>query len=138
MTVNADVLLQVPLFQGMTDRALEALAAMATEVAFEQGATLTREGDEGDAFYLLLEGRTSVSRGNRVVREMGANEFFGEISLIDGRPRTATITALTPIRAVEIRRPGFQELLDRFAAVRLSLLMALAERIRADERDSPG
>ena len=57
----------------------------------------------------------------------------GEISLVDGRPRTATATAAGPVNALVIRRPEFLELMDRFGAVRLGVLMALTERVRSDE-----
>ena len=136
MSATAADLRKVPLFQGMTDRALEAIAGLAMEAVFADGDALTREGDEGDAFYLVVDGGLVISRGGRTVREMGPGSFIGEISLLDGRPRTATATSRGGVRALVIRRVDFLALMDRFGAVRLEVLMALTDRIRADERES--
>jgi CRP-like cAMP-binding protein len=136
MTAAIDDLRRVPLFAGMTDRSLEAIVALASEKEFVDGETLTVEGDEGDAFYLLLDGRVDVTRGGVEVRVMERGDFIGEISLVDGRPRTATATALGPVLALVIRRDAFLDLMDRFAAVRLGVMMALTERIRSDEAGS--
>jgi CRP/FNR family cyclic AMP-dependent transcriptional regulator len=134
MSAVVDHLRTVPLFQGLSDRALDAVAALANEVEFTDGQTVTREGDLGDAFYVIVDGRLSVSRNGSAVRELGPGDFLGEISLVDGRPRTATTTALGPVDALVIRRPAFLELMDTFGAVRLGIVMALTDRIRSDER----
>ena len=133
MATVIDHLRTVPLFQGMTDRALEAVAGLGREVEFADGETVTREGDEGDAFYVVTAGRVAISRGDRTIRELGTGDFLGEISLIDGRPRTATATAVgARSTRVCIDRPAFLELMDRYGAVRLGILMALTDRIRRD------
>ena len=137
MTATATDLRQVPLFQGMTDRALEAIAALAHEVEIEAGQPLTTEGDDGDAFFMLLDGQIEVTRGGGTVGQLGPGDFIGEISLIDGRPRTATTTAVGPVRALEVCRPEFLELMDRHPAVRLGILVALTDRIRSDEASNP-
>ena len=133
MTADVADLLRVPLFQGLTDRALDALAELASETAFPQGRAITTEGEPGDAFYLLLDGQASVSRHGHVIKTLGPGDFFGEISLVDGRPRTATIVAETAVQAIVIQRDAFLQLMDRFGAVRLGIVMALTERIRSDE-----
>lgn len=135
MSVSPDDLLRVPLFQGMTDRALDALSALALEVEFQPGDTITAEGQPGDCFYLLLEGQAGVTTAARgPIRDLGPGDYFGEISLVEGGERTATVEAATHIRAVAIRREGFQGLLERFPAVRLGILMSLTERTRADQQ----
>jgi CRP-like cAMP-binding protein len=136
MSHVADHLRAVPLFQGLSDSALEAVAGLASEIEFADGQTVTREGDLGDAFYVIVAGRLSVSRYGSAVRELGPGDFLGEISLVDGRPRTATTTAVGPVEALVIRRPAFLELMDNFGAVRLGIVMALTDRIRSDERAS--
>lgn len=133
MPATIEDLRVVPLFAGMTDRALEAVAALADEVEFADGASLTTEGEDGGAFYMLVAGTVRVSRAGTLVRVLEAGAFIGEISLIDGRPRTATVVAVGPVRALIVRRAGFLELMDRFSAVRLGVLMALTDRIRSDE-----
>jgi CRP/FNR family transcriptional regulator, cyclic AMP receptor protein len=133
MSAVVDHLANVPLFQGMTESARDAVAGLAQETHFDDGDDVTREGDEGDAFYVIVDGRLVVSRNGMTLRELGPGDFLGEISLVDGRPRTATVTATGPVKALVIRRPEFLELMDRYGAVRLGVLMALTERVRGDE-----
>jgi len=133
MTAAVTDLRRVPLFQGMTDRALEAIAGLAHEVDFENGEPLTTEGEEGDAFFMLLEGNVDVTRSGTAVGPLGPGDFIGEISLLDGRPRSATATAVGHVHALEVRRPEFLELMERHPAVRHGILVALTDRIRRDE-----
>jgi CRP/FNR family transcriptional regulator, cyclic AMP receptor protein len=133
MSAVVDHLANVPLFQGMTESARDAVAGLAQEAHFGDGDDVTREGDEGDAFYVVVDGRLVVSRNGMTLRELGPGDFLGEISLVDGRPRTATVTASGPVKALVIRRPEFLELMERYGAVRLGVLMALTERVRGDE-----
>jgi CRP-like cAMP-binding protein len=133
MSAVVDHLANVPLFRGMTESARDAVAELAQETHFEDGDTVTREGDEGDAFFVIVDGGLIVSRNGMTLRELGLGDFLGEISLLDGRPRTATVTADGPVKALVIRRPEFIELMERYGAVRLGVLMALTERVRGDE-----
>lgn len=133
MNVDADLLRGVPLFSGMTDRALAAVAELGEEVTFEAGDRVVTEGEPGDAFFVILDGTASVVVGARAVSSLGPGDTLGEISLVDGRPRSATVTSETRVRAVVIRRPGFERLMDDFPPVRLGVLMSLTERIRSDE-----
>jgi CRP/FNR family cyclic AMP-dependent transcriptional regulator len=132
MAVSPDILRAVPLFSGMTDRAIAAVADLGEEADYPAEAVLVREGDPGDAFVILLDGRAAVTRGDRQLTVLAAGDYLGEISLVDGRPRSATVTALEPIHAIVIRRPAFERLMDSFPQVRLDVLMSLTERIRRD------
>ncbi len=132
---TVDLLRQVPLFQGMTEHAVGAVADLVQDVEFAEGEALTREGEPGETFYVVVEGRLRVSRGVTVLTEQGPGDFLGEISLIDGRPRTATAIALSPVKTLAIERPAFAALMEGYPAVRHSILMALTERIRHDERE---
>ncbi len=136
MAANIEDLRRVPLFSGMTDRALQAIAELASDIDFADGAYVTTEGEAGDAFYLLLEGGLQVTQRGAAIRDLGPGDFIGEISLIDGRPRSATAVAVGPVRALVIARHEFTDLMDRFPAVRLGILMALTDRIRRDEREA--
>ena len=127
-----DHLSAVPLFRGLPESAMEAVADLASETHFADGETVTREGDEGDAFFGVVDGRLDVTRNGMTLRELGPGDFLGEIALIDGRPRSATVTASGPVKSLVIRRPEFLELMDRYGAVRLGVLMALTERVRGD------
>ena len=133
MSAAVEDLRAVPLFQGMTDRALGAVAELATQIDIADGTALTTEGENGDAFYMILEGVVRVSRAGKPVGDLGPGDFIGEISLIDGRPRTATTVAVGGVRALVVQRTEFLDLMERFSAVRLGVVMALTERIRTDE-----
>jgi len=131
-TAVIDDLKRVPLFAGMTDRAIEAISALATEQPVADGEAIVVEGDPGDAFYLLVEGQVDVTRRGEAIRRLGTGDFIGEIALVDGRARTATATAVGPVRTLVVHREAFLELMDRHPAVRLGILMALTDRIRSD------
>jgi CRP/FNR family cyclic AMP-dependent transcriptional regulator len=130
---TTDVLRAVPLFQGMTDRAIEVVSQIAEETDYPEGDVIVREGDPGDTFIVIVEGEAAVSQGGTAIRELGAGAFLGEIALIDGGNRTATVTATTPIRALTIDRAGFARLIDEFPVLRLDVLTALADRVRRQE-----
>lgn len=130
MPVSTEILRSVPLFRGLTDQAVTAIAEMAVETSYETGAVLVREDDPGDRFIVLVAGSARVERGGEPIATLGAGDFLGEIALVDGRPRTATVTATSPIEALEIRRDAFMDLMDRSSVVRLGVLMALTERLR--------
>jgi CRP-like cAMP-binding protein len=84
----------------------------------------------------VTAGHLEISQGGRPIVQLGPGDFLGEISLVDGRPRTATATARGPVEVLCIRRPAFQELMDAHGAVRHGVLMALTERIRHDASTS--
>ncbi len=115
---TTDVLRGVPLFQGMSDRSIETIADLATPTTFEPGAILIAEDTPGETFLVLTDGTAEVTRGGAPLRTVGAGDFLGEISLIDGGPRTATVTAATPVEALVIDRTGFGRLMAEFPVVR--------------------
>lgn len=132
---TTDILRGVTLFSGMTDRTLEAIAGLASESTFVDGEALVREGDAGDTFIILVDGAARVERNGRQIADLGNGDFLGEISLIDGGPRTATVTARGSVSALVVRHDDFRRLLDEFGAVRYDILTALARRIRRDASD---
>jgi CRP/FNR family cyclic AMP-dependent transcriptional regulator len=125
-----EILRTVPLFEGMTDRSVEAVAGLARAATFPAGEVLTREGDPGDRFIVLTAGTAKVTQGERRLRTLGPGDFFGEISLIDGGPRTATVTATAPLEALVIERDGFERVMADFPTLRLDLVSALTQRLR--------
>ena len=138
MPVSADLLRLVPLFRGMTDRSFEAIANLAAETTYGAGDELVRQGTPGREFIIIVSGRVRVERDGKQVRELGPGDFLGEISLVDGSPRTATVTALDPIHAVTVQRDGFLDLIERLPVFRLEVLNALTQRIRATAADPLG
>src|SRR4051794_13379478 len=90
----------VPLFSGLAKKELRAIHAEAKEVTFKPGSVIIAEGEKGGRFYLLLEGTASIVAKGREIRQAVPGDHIGEISLLDGGPRTATVTAETPVRAL--------------------------------------
>ncbi len=130
MATETDVLRAVPLFAGLTERALDGIAGLARETSFPAGTVLVREGDPGDSFIVIVAGMATVEQGAREIRALGPGDFLGEIALIDGRPRTATVTATGPVDALVVDRPAFERLMDDYPVVRHGLVSALTQRLR--------
>lgn len=130
MTTNADALRSIPLFSGMSDGSIEIIAGIVRDASFPSGASLVREGEPGDSFLIIRSGSATVEQGGRTLRELGAGDFLGEIALIDGGPRTASVTAVEPVDALVIDRPGFSRLMNEFPVIRFDLVNALTQRLR--------
>jgi CRP-like cAMP-binding protein len=130
MIVTNDALRAVPLFSGMTETSIEAVSRVVEPTDFADGEAIVRQGEAGDIFVVILEGRARVDQGGTSLRELKDGDFLGEISLIDGRARTATVTSLGHVHALVIRREGFFSLFDALPTFRLEVLLALTERLR--------
>lgn len=126
-----DAIKKVPLFGHCTKDELAAVARLADEIDLPEGKVLTKQGERGHEFLVLLEGSAEVVRDGEKIAELGAGDFFGEISLISHIPRTATVTATTPIRALVVADHDFRTLLDGSPNISLKVLQALAERLPA-------
>ena len=135
MTVTQDLvqlLRRVPLFGAMTDAAYERVAAITGRQAVPAGEVVTTEGEEGDAFYVIAGGTADVRQRDRSIGSLGSGDFFGEIALIDGKPRTATVVASEDLVVLRIARHTFMRLIDEQPATRHGVLLALTQRIRRD------
>jgi CRP-like cAMP-binding protein len=127
---KVDLLRRVPLFAGLGDGDLREVARLADEVDVPAGTALTREGQLGHEFFVIVEGRARVDRNGRKVNELGPGDFLGEIALIDGRPRSATVTTEEPTRLLVLAHREFHSLLDDFPKIEGQVLQALADRVR--------
>jgi CRP/FNR family cyclic AMP-dependent transcriptional regulator len=137
MTTNVDALRAIPLFQGMSDRSIEIIAGIAREASYPAGSTLVEEGAPGDSFLVIRRGTAAVAQGGRHIRDLGAGDFLGEIALIDGGARTATVSAIDDIDALVVDRDGFQRLMDEFPTIRYDLVSALTQRLRTRGTEPP-
>jgi len=128
---KVDLLRRAPLFQRCSKRELEQVATLADEIDFPPGKMLTKEGEPGREFFVLIEGSADVSRRGRKINTMRAGDFFGEIALVTGQPRTATVTATatSPLRALVLTDRGFKSLLRSSPAMQQKVLEALADRL---------
>lgn len=123
---------KVPLFQELSKRDLAKIAAIADEIDFRTGKVLTREGERGREFFILLDGEAEVRRRGKKLATRGAGEFFGEIALVSNVPRVATVTTTSPVRALVITDRDFRSLLRSSPPIALKVLEAVAQRIPTD------
>jgi CRP/FNR family transcriptional regulator, cyclic AMP receptor protein len=130
----ADVLGKVPLFAGVAPRHVRKIASLGSVARFDAEAPIVTSGDPGDAFYVILSGRAKVQRGRgRATAELGPGDYFGEMALVDGARRSATIVAEAETTCLMLTRKRFAKVLQSEPAVALALLRTLAARIRALE-----
>lgn len=122
----------VPLFAQCSKRDLEEIAQVADEIDLREGKEMTREGAPGREFFVLLEGTADVRRKNRKVATLKGGDFFGEIALVSRKPRTATVVATSPVRALVITEQSFRGLIEHQPRIQLKVLQALAERVAGD------
>lgn len=126
-------LAQVPMFSHCTRRELQHVAKAATEIEVEPGKHLTVEGEPGHEFMIVLEGTAAVTAGDRRVATLRAGDFFGEVALLDPGPRTATVTAETPMMLAVVGQGEFAALLDDVPGLARNVLAGLARRLREHE-----
>jgi CRP/FNR family transcriptional regulator, cyclic AMP receptor protein len=125
-----EALKRVPLFQGMSDRALRHVADISKEVVHPDGKTVLEEDQSAVGFHLILSGEAEASYGGSALSRMGPGDYFGEMSLIDGKPRSASVVAKGELRTLAIPAWNFNHLLDQHPEMMRALLVALSERIR--------
>jgi CRP-like cAMP-binding protein len=125
----------VPLFSECSSKELEAIYRAAKEVEHAAGHVIAREGDSGVGFFLILEGQASVTVGGHQRNELGPGDFFGEISLLDEGPRTATVTAETPMRLLAIAAWVFKGLIEQYPSIASKMLKVVAQRLRASSEE---
>lgn len=131
---KVEQLRRVPLFEGLGKRELEELGTLADEVDVADGRVLTREGETGHEFFIVLEGSVQVDVKGTVVAALGKGDFLGEIALVDGKPRSATTRAVGPTRLLVVGHREFHRLMDDFPSVKTCVLQALADRVRRNEQ----
>jgi CRP/FNR family cyclic AMP-dependent transcriptional regulator len=121
----------IRLFGRCTRRQLHEVAKRTTEVDAARGAVLCREGETGRECFVVREGEAVVTIGGDDVATLGPGDVFGELALLDGGPRAATVTATTDMHLIVLSRPEFDELLAEVPIVSRRILEALAARLRA-------
>lgn len=132
------VLGTVPLFSGLSKRHLRKLADRADEVEFARGERIVDIGMLGGAFYVIVEGEAKVTKASRTLTKLGPGDFFGELALLDGGARQATVTAATPIIAIRLFKKAFDRLVAEEPGVAAKMLSVLAARIRRVEQSLTG
>ena len=129
VTVGRSALERTPLFAGLDRGHLDDVLAVGRRVSFEPGQAIVERGDPGDAMYIVLGGAAEVDVGGRFHRlERGA--FFGEMAVLAGKPREATVKAVEPVEALRIAADDFQAFLAANPQVAVGMLKSLVERLR--------
>jgi CRP/FNR family cyclic AMP-dependent transcriptional regulator len=129
------LLRDVELFRGVADEGLAAIAAAATEVSFEAGRTIVRQGEVGTGFFMIVTGRARVVRDGETLNHLGPGQFFGELSLLDHEPRIAAVVAEEPTTCLALASWDFESILAGQPGVALAILRGVARRLRAVSED---
>jgi CRP/FNR family cyclic AMP-dependent transcriptional regulator len=120
---------RAPLFDGLSRKELTQLARVSEDLEIPAGKALCTEGDIGHEFFVIVDGKVEVTRNGKRVATRGGGEFVGEIALLEQTPRTATVTAKTPLRVFVLTSQDFRTLINENPTVERKLLRALARRV---------
>ena len=131
---DIELLASVPLFEGLSRANLGRVASLAEHASYNAGRVIVKKDEPGRAFYVIVDGTAKVVKGKIVTArreaELGPGDFFGELSLLDGDPRAATVVAATPLSAIRIERAAFRHLLREEPELALKVLEGMARRTR--------
>jgi CRP/FNR family transcriptional regulator, cyclic AMP receptor protein len=125
-----------PLFAGLSKRHLRALAKVTSVGSYEPGAAVVAEGLGGSMFFVILEGKAEVVQDGRTVSHLTPGRFFGEISVLDQGPRTASVIAETPLRCLRLDGGAFTKVMEKEPLLAMPILRVLASRMREQDRSA--
>ena len=129
VTVGLAALERTPLFAGLDRGHLEEVLSVGRRVSYQPGQAVVERGDPGDAMYIVVGGAAEVDVGGRFHR-LERGDFFGEMAVLAGQPREATVMAVEPLEALRIPADGFQAFLSENPQVAVGMLKSLVERLR--------
>lgn len=129
-----DLLKRVPLFAGCTKAELRELAISSDEIDLPAGRVLTREGQRGREFFVLVSGTTEVTRNGKKLANLQGGDWFGEIALLTHTPRTATVTATSPVQVLVITDRSFKRVVETMPRIALKVLASVGQRLEHDAR----
>lgn len=124
-------LAMVPLFADCSNRDLQTIARVVREIPHKAGTVIAREGEPGVGLFVILRGTADVSIGGKKKATLAPGEFFGEIALLDGGPRTATVTAKTDVQLLGLTEWVFRGLMVEHPSIALKTLQQMAGRLRS-------
>jgi voltage-gated potassium channel len=131
---KVELLKRVPLFAECTKAELIEVAISADERQAPAGETLTEEGRPGREFFVVVDGAVAVIRGGRKLADLGAGDWFGEIAILTYEPRTATVTATSPVRVLVLGDRAFRRVVEATPRIALKVLRSVAQRLDHDAR----
>lgn len=124
-----DRLQQVPIFSGLSKKELRSVGRLMTQISVKEGRALTREGQVGREFMVILEGTAVVRRGGRKIAELGPGDFLGELAVLSGAPRTADVIATSDMELESLNRREVMSLLDQNGAIAKKILLSAVKRL---------
>jgi CRP-like cAMP-binding protein len=127
-----ELLKRAPLFAGCSKSELRALARIADELDLREGTVITREGRPGREFFVLVSGTADVTKEGKRIARLGAGEWFGEIALLTDSPRTATVTATSPVDVLVVTERRFREVVETMPSIALKILSSVSSRLAHD------
>ena len=122
---------KVPLFEQIPSAELARIAEVTDELVIPSGRTVFDEGDYGDALFIIADGRVSISAGGKLVATLEKPNYFGEMSLLDGEPRSAGVRADQDTLLLRISQKDFQGILKLHSEASLAVIKTLSQRLRA-------
>lgn len=128
-----DLLRKVPLFADLSKRQLNEIAKHSVDMEMSEGEILVSEGKHGGVLMVIIDGHAKVQKGDKTINRLSEGDFFGEISLIDGKPRMASVIAETYGTIMVIHSKVFKKLVDRVPGLSKKILVALCEYLRHSE-----
>ena len=131
---KVDILRGIPLFSRLSQRQLNAIAKSADVAARREGAVLAKQGAQGLEAIIMVDGRARVEADGKAIAKLGPGDVVGEMSVIDGKPRSATVIAETPVTLLVLHRRDFVSLLETVPGLQWKLLVTLCERVRQADR----
>ena len=138
MPTASESLARIPLFANLSGRQLRKIAKRSSEHRYDAGTVMVREGGRTQTLFVIIEGTAKVIRNERTIARRSAGDVFGEISMIDLRPRAATVIAETPMVCVVLEHDDVRSLVMEDPPMAWSLLQSLAGRLRdTDEQIDP-
>jgi CRP/FNR family transcriptional regulator, cyclic AMP receptor protein len=130
----AQMLGEVGLFEGLSNKELKQIYQASRQVAFPKGSVIVKEGEEGVGFHLVVSGKAKVTVKGRARTTLGPGKFFGELSLIDRGPRTATVTAETDVTTLSLVSWEFLPLVEKTPSIARKLLLEMCRRLREADK----
>ena len=124
------MLAKVPIFSGLDEKGLLEIAAVGTEVSFDPGKTILKQGEPGLSFLIVLEGQVEVQKGGKKIASTGPGGFFGELTVFDDKPRSADVVAVELTRCFGITNWSFIPMLRSNPSVALAIINELVRRLR--------
>jgi len=129
-----DLLKKVPLFSNLSKRHLNEIGKHADQVSIKAGKVLAQQGRTGREFVFIVEGKAQVKKDGKVIRHLSSGDFFGEISLIDGEPQTATVIAETDMTILLVHSSSFDHLLNTIPGLQKKIMVSLCKYLRRAEK----